>query len=63
MKKHLSLAFDLLISLQCSFAQQIDYKVTYDNPGFVPFWNLNLSYLDIDIPFSNFDAINFNAGI
>lgn len=63
MKKCIYLAFGLLISLQCSLAQQINYKVTYDNPDFVPFWNLNLSYLDIDIPFSHIDAINFNAGI
>ncbi len=44
-------------------AQNINYEITYDNPDFRPFWNLNLSYFDIDIPVGSLDAVNFNAGI
>lgn len=52
----------LVISLSLT-AQNINYEVTYDNPDFRPFWNLNLSYLDVDVPVQSIDAINFNAGI
>lgn len=45
------------------FAQQVNFTVKRDNPDFIPFWNLNLSYLDIDVPFSTVDAIALNGGI
>lgn len=52
----------LLLSIGVK-AQNVQYEITYDNPDFRPFWNLNLSYFDVDVPVLNLDAINFNAGI
>lgn len=64
MKKLLSLLFlNLCLFLSLRGQNSIDYKITYDNPDFQPFLNVNLSYLDVDVPFSNIDAINFNASL
>lgn len=62
MKKLITLGLVLCFSIGLS-AQNINYKVTYDNPDFRPFWNLNLSYLDVDLPVQSLDALNFNAGV
>ncbi len=61
-KSILTLLFGLL-AIGMSQAQEIKYEIIYDNPEFRPFWNLNLSYLDIDVPVGSIDAINLNAGI
>ncbi|MGB0977753.1 MAG: hypothetical protein ACPGVV_00085 [Croceimicrobium sp.] len=62
MKQAIHILAFLFVSLHAS-AQEINYEVKYDNPDFKPFWNLNISYFDIDIPIGSIDAINFNAGL
>lgn len=59
------LLFSLILSgwSVLAFGQEINYKITYDNPDFQPFLNLNVSYFDVDVPVSSIDAINFNAGV
>lgn len=63
MKKLLIPLFYILVLSFSLKAQNIKYEITYDNPDFRPFWNLNLSYLDVDIPFSSLDAINLNGSL
>jgi len=63
MKKLYPLYLLLFACLTGLFGQNVNYKITYDNPDFVPYWNLNLSYLDVEVPFSSIDAINFNASL
>lgn len=60
-----NLLFSLILSgwSVLAFGQEINYKITYDNPDFQPFLNLNVSYFDVDVPVSSIDAINFNAGV
>lgn len=62
MKKLITLSLAICFGWSVS-AQNVNYEITYDNPDFRPFWNLNLSYLDIDVPVQSIDAINLNAGI
>lgn len=61
MKKLFSIIF--IFGLASAYAQNVNYKVTYDNPDFQPLLNVNLSYLDVDLPFSSLDALNLNANI
>ncbi len=63
MKKLIVLLIVIALSHSGLRAQNINYEISYDNPDFQPFLNLNLSYLDVDVPFASLDALNLNAGL
>lgn len=63
MKKLFFTILGLGLCLNLAIGQNINYKVSYDNPDFLPFLNLNVSYLDVDLAFSSLDALNLNAGV
>lgn len=61
MKKLFSILF--VLGFGSAIAQNVNYKVTYDNPDFQPYLNVNLSYLDVDLPFTSLDGLNLNASL
>ena len=43
-------------------AQNVEYKVLYDNPDVKPWLNVNLDILQLDMGISNIDGFSFNIG-